>query len=104
MYLAPPSKILRIDYIRNVAIVETMGAEHEAGLEYIETREVKAGDYVILYQGYIMYRISEKNALKSLKIYYNIMDVLDKEDQERVEEQETCTDNSSEDITLTQNS
>ncbi len=84
MCLSIPSKVVKIDKERNVAIVDTMGVQREAGLELMEEGDVKIGDYVLLHIGFIMNKIDEEDALESLKVYNEILEKLDEEDRRQM--------------------
>ncbi len=84
MCLSIPSKVVKIDKERNVAIVDTMGVQREAGLELMEEDDVKIGDFVLLHIGFIMNKIDEKDALESLKVYNEILEKLDEEDRQQM--------------------
>lgn len=84
MCLSIPSKVVKIDKERNVAIVDTMGVEREAGLELMQEGDVKIGDYVLLHIGFIMNKIDEADALESLKVYNEILEKLDEEERRQM--------------------
>ena len=84
MCLSIPSKVVKIDIERNVAIVDTMGVQREAGLELMEDGDVKIGDYVLLHIGFIMNKIDEEDAMESLKVYNEILQKLDEEDRKQM--------------------
>jgi hydrogenase expression/formation protein HypC len=84
MCLSIPSKVVELDLDRNVAIVDTMGVQREAGLELMEEGDVKIGDYVLLHIGFIMNKIDEEDALESLKVYNEILEKLDEEDRRQL--------------------
>ena len=91
MCLSIPSKVVKIDKERNVAIVDTMGITREAGLELMQEDEVQIGDYVLLHIGFIMNKIDEEDALESLKVYNEILEKLDEEERRSlVEEDDKC--------------
>jgi len=91
MCLSIPSKVVKIDKERNVATVDTMGVQREAGLELMEEDDVKIGDYVLLHIGFIMNKIDEEDALESLKVYNEILEKLDEEERrELVQEDDNC--------------
>ncbi len=92
MCLSIPSKVVKIDKERNVAIVDTMGVEREAGLELMQEGDVKIGDYVLLHIGFIMNKIDEADALESLKVYNEILEKLDEEERRQmVIDDDNCT-------------
>ena len=84
MCLSIPSKVVKIDTERNVATVDTMGVQREAGLELMEEGDVKIGDYVLLHIGFIMNKIDEEDAMESLKVYNEILQKLDEEERKQM--------------------
>ena len=91
MCLSIPSKVVKIDLERNVAIVDTMGVTREAGLELMEAEDVKIGDYVLLHIGFIMNKIDEADALESLKVYNEILEKMDEEERKQaIEDGDNC--------------
>lgn len=64
MCLAIPSKIIKIE--NNVATVDVDGVRREVGLLFLENSKV--GDYVIVHAGFAIHKISEEDALESLKL------------------------------------
>ncbi len=81
MCLSIPSKVIKIDEETNIATVDTMGITRQAGLELVESEDVKVGDYVLLHVGFIMNKIDEVDALESLKVYTEILEKLDEEER-----------------------
>ena len=84
MCLSIPSKVVKIDLERNVATVDTMGVQREAGLELMEEGDIKIGDYVLLHIGFIMNKIDEEDAMESLKVYNEILEKLDEEERKQM--------------------
>lgn len=84
MCLSIPSKVTKIDKERNVATVDTMGINREASLDLMAEDDVKIGDYVLLHIGFIMNKIDKKDALASLETYREILEILDKEETEKM--------------------
>jgi len=78
MCLAIPSKVISLDKVRNVAVVETLGVSREASLDLMQD-DVSVGEYVLLHIGYVMSKIDEKSALESIKLYEEIIDTMDDE-------------------------
>ncbi|GAA8604979.1 HypC/HybG/HupF family hydrogenase formation chaperone [Helicobacter pylori] len=70
MCLAIPSKVIAIN--DNVALLETLGVQREAGLDLMG-ESVKVGDYVLLHIGYVMSKIDEKEALESIELYQEMI-------------------------------
>lgn len=84
MCLSIPSKVIKIDEETNIATVDTMGITREAGLELVQSEDVKVGDYVLLHVGFIMNKIDEADALESLKVYSEILEKLEEEERQQV--------------------
>ncbi len=80
MCLAIPSKVIEIDEKQNVAKVDTMGVVREASLDLLP-EPVAIGDYVLIHIGYAMNKIDKEDALESLKIYKEILQKMDEEEQ-----------------------
>ena len=81
MCLSIPSKVVSIDTELNIATVDTMGVQRTAGLDLMEEGTVAIGDYVLLHIGFIMNKIDEEDALESLRVYQEILEVLDEEER-----------------------
>ncbi len=81
MCLSIPSKIIKIDEKNNVATVDTMGVQRNASLDLID-QEVKIGDYVLLHIGFAMNKIDEEDALESLKLYQQIVDEMEAQENQ----------------------
>jgi hydrogenase expression/formation protein HypC len=79
MCLSIPSKVVKIDLETNTATVDTMGVQRTAGLDLMEEGTVAIGDYVLLHIGFIMNKIDEEDALESLRVYREILDVMDEQ-------------------------
>jgi hydrogenase expression/formation protein HypC len=81
MCLSIPSKVVKIDLETNTATVDTMGVQRTAGLDLMEEGTVAIGDYVLLHIGFIMNKIDEEDALESLRVYREILDVMDEQER-----------------------
>jgi hydrogenase expression/formation protein HypC len=91
MCLSIPSKVVSIDTENNIATVDTMGVQRTAGLDLMEEGSVQIGDYVLLHIGFIMNKIDEEDALESLRVYREILEKLDEEEQRQmVLEDDNC--------------
>ena len=64
MCLSVPAKIIRID--GQMADVSVGGALFKAGLHMVEN--ARAGDYILLHAGFAIQKISEKEALETIKL------------------------------------
>lgn len=72
MCLSVPAKIVSID--GEMADVSAGGAIFRAGLQMIENPQ--PGDYVLLHAGFAIQKISEEEALETLRILKEIRDSL----------------------------
>jgi hydrogenase expression/formation protein HypC len=59
--------------------VDTMGVQREANLMMMADDEVKVGDYVLLHIGFVMNKIDEEEALKSIETYKEILEIMEEE-------------------------
>lgn len=80
MCLAIPSKVIEIKEDKNLAIVDTMGVRREASLDLLD-EEVNVGEWVLLHIGYVMSKIDEQSAKESLKLYDEILQAMQEEEQ-----------------------
>ncbi|MGX3044432.1 HypC/HybG/HupF family hydrogenase formation chaperone [Helicobacter sp. T3_23-1056] len=80
MCLAIPSKVIAIDKASNTATIETLGVSREASLDLMQ-EEVKIGEYVLLHIGYVMSKIDTDSALESIKLYEQIIENMDDEEE-----------------------
>jgi hydrogenase expression/formation protein HypC len=83
MCLSIPSKVVAIDE-DNVATVDTMGVTRQVSLDLMAD-PVAIGEYVLIHVGYAMSRIDEEDALESLKVYREILEIMDEEQGEEGE-------------------
>ena len=74
MCLSIPAKV--VDIQGNMADVSVGGTIFKAGLQMVENIEV--GDYVLLHTGFAIQKISEKEALETLKILKEMKEMMDK--------------------------
>ena len=82
MCLSIPAKILSID--GDKALVSVGGAEYESSLQLIE--DVKIGDYVLLHTGFAIQKLSEEDAMETMKLLRELGEI--DEQINREEEQE----------------
>ncbi|WP_029523027.1 HypC/HybG/HupF family hydrogenase formation chaperone [Persephonella sp. KM09-Lau-8] len=78
MCLSIPSKIVEI-LPDNYAIVDTMGVKRKVSLDLM-SEPVEVGDYVLIHVGYAMTKMSEEDALESLKVYEEIIKHIEEEE------------------------
>jgi hydrogenase expression/formation protein HypC len=75
MCLSIPSKVVEIDE-NNMATVDTMGVRRQVTLDLID-EPVEVGEYILIHVGYAMGKISEAEALESIKIYEEIVQAME---------------------------
>ncbi len=78
MCLSIPSKVVKIDK-NNMATVDTMGVKREVTLDLIDEK-VKIGDYVLIHVGFAMSKISQTEAVESIKVYNEIVQKMKSEE------------------------
>ncbi|KIM12753.1 MAG: hydrogenase assembly protein HypC [Sulfuricurvum sp. PC08-66] len=79
MCLSIPSKVVAIDETTNSVTVDTMGVLRSASLDLMEAGSVKIGDFVLLHIGFVMNTIDEADALESLRVYNEILSIMDED-------------------------
>jgi hydrogenase expression/formation protein HypC len=80
MCLSIPSKVLSIN--GDKATVSVGGTEYEASLQLLD--DVKVDDYVLIHTGFAIQKISEEEAIETLKLIKDLdklEDEIDKEDE-----------------------
>lgn len=91
MCLSIPSKVVKIDKENEIATVDTMGVQRDASLSLMSEEDIKVGDYVLLHIGFVMNKIDEAEALDSLELYKEIIEVMNEEDRlEAILEADEC--------------
>ncbi|MDQ7042474.1 MAG: HypC/HybG/HupF family hydrogenase formation chaperone [Sulfurimonas sp.] len=83
MCLSIPSKVVKISDDETMCTVDTMGVQRDANLMMMEDNDVKVGDYVLLHIGFVMNKIDDEEAEKSLETYREILEAMN--EQERLE-------------------
>ena len=83
MCLAIPSKVVEIKD-NNMAVVDTLGVSREASLDLLPER-VNRGEWVLVHIGYVMSKIDEESARESLRLYEQILQSMQEEENERIE-------------------
>ena len=71
MCLSIPSKVISIN--SDMAIVSVGGTEYEASLQLLT--DVKVGDYILLHTGFAIQKISEEEAIETLKVFEEFDDL-----------------------------
>ncbi len=84
MCLSVPAKIIKIN--GDMAKVSVGGIEYEASIQMIEN--VTVGDYILLHTGFAIQKLSEEEALETLKIFEEFEELNQQLDQEEEEKGE----------------
>ncbi len=79
MCLSIPSKVVKISD-DNIATVDTMGVTRDVSLDLMP-EPVEVGEYILIHVGYAMNKIDEEDALESLKVYREILEIMDEEER-----------------------
>ena len=74
MCLSVPAQVIKID--GQMADVSIGGAVFKAGLHMVD--DVRKGDYILLHAGFAIQKISEEEALETLRLLKELDDVMDK--------------------------
>ena len=80
MCLAIPSKVIELKE-NNMAVVDTLGVKREASLDFLDVKAA-IGDWVLLHIGYVMSKIDEESARESLRLYEQILESMQEEEEE----------------------
>jgi len=92
MCLSIPSKVIKISEDKTMCRVDTLGVQRDANLMMMEDDDVKVGDYVLLHIGFVMNKIDEEEALKSIETYREILEAMDEEERRRaIIDDDNCT-------------
>ena len=92
MCLSIPSKVIKISEDKTMCRVDTLGVQRDANLMMMEDDDVKVGDYVLLHIGFVMNKINEEEALKSIETYREILEAMDEEERRRaIIDDDNCT-------------
>jgi hydrogenase expression/formation protein HypC len=82
MCLSIPAKIKSID--GEMAVVSVGGVEYNASLQLID--DACVGEYVLLHTGFALQKISEKDAMETLKIFKEFEELNVQMDEEEKKE------------------
>lgn len=78
MCLSIPAKVEEID--GEMAVVSVGGTQYNASLQMLD--DVKIGDYILLHTGFALQKLSEEEALESLKVFGEFEELNKKLDEE----------------------
>jgi hydrogenase expression/formation protein HypC len=81
MCLSIPAKVEQID--GEMAVVSVGGTKYNASLQMLD--DVKIGDYILLHTGFAIQKMSEEEALESLKVFEEFEELNVKLDEEERE-------------------
>lgn len=84
MCIAAPAKVVELDKDEKVAFVEFGGVKQRAKIDLMP--DIELGDYVLVHAGYAIEKLTEQAAQESLEAWNELLEILDEEDQERVQE------------------
>lgn len=80
MCIAAPAHVLEINREDNFLIADFGGARQQAKLDLLP--EVEVGDYVLIHAGFAIEKLTEEAAKESLEAWEELLDILEKEDEE----------------------
>ena len=80
MCIAAPAQIVKIDREENVLYADFGGARQAAKMDLLP--DVEVGEYVLIHAGYAIEKLSEEAAKESLEAWEELLDILEKEDEE----------------------
>ena len=83
MCLSIPSKVVKISEDKTICTVDTMGVQRDANLMMMDDEDVKVGDYVLLHIGFVMNKIDETEALRSIDTYKEILELMNEEERKK---------------------
>ena len=81
MCLSIPAKVEQID--GEMAVVSVGGTKYNASLQMLD--DVKIGDYILMHTGFAIQKMSEEEALESLKVFEEFEELNEKLDEEERE-------------------
>ncbi len=65
-------RVLEVNADFNVAVAEVSGFKKEVRLDLLD--EVRVGDYVIVHAGFAIQRLSEEDAMETLRLLNEMLD------------------------------
>ena len=80
MCIAAPAQVVEINREENWLYADFGGARQQAKLDLLP--EVEIGDYVLIHAGFAIEKLSEEAAKESLEAWEELLDILEKEDEE----------------------
>ena len=82
MCLSIPSKVEKIDE-NNMATVDTMGVKRDISLDLMND-DVQVGDYILIHVGFAMNKIDKEEAEQSLKVYEEMVQAMQEQEDSAV--------------------
>ncbi len=93
MCLSIPSKVVKISDDKTMCTVDTMGVQRDANLMMMAEEDVTIGDYVLLHIGFVMNKIDEDEAIKSIDTYRELLAVMDEDERRQaIIDDDNCPD------------
>ena len=80
MCIAAPAHVLEINREDNWLIADFGGAKQQVKSDLLP--EVEVGDYVLIHAGYAIEKLSEEAAKESLEAWEELLEIIEKEDEE----------------------
>ena len=80
MCIAAPAHVVEINREDNYLFADFGGARQQAKLDLLP--DVEVGDYVLIHAGYAIEKLTEEAAKESLEAWEELLEVLEKEDEE----------------------
>ena len=80
MCIAAPAHVVEINREENWLYADFGGARQQAKLDLLP--DVEVGDYVLIHAGFAIEKLSEEAAKESLEAWEELLDILEKEDEE----------------------
>ena len=80
MCIAAPAHVVEINREDNVLYADFGGARQMAKMDLLP--DVEVGEYVLIHAGYAIEKLSEEAAKESLEAWEELLDILEKEDEE----------------------
>ena len=80
MCIAAPAHVVEINREENWLYADFGGARQLAKLDLLP--DVEVGDYVLIHAGFAIEKLTEEAAKESLEAWEELLDILEKEDEE----------------------
>ena len=80
MCIAAPALVVEINKEDNVLFADFGGARQPAKMDLLP--DVEVGEYVLIHAGFAIEKLSEEAAKESLEAWEELLEILEKEDEE----------------------